>query len=325
LTSALIYDSNSKGKKVMVNTYSFKEITKAIDSKSNMIVLVEDSLKNKIDQKNIQGLLSSGSDVVIGKNVNKRTSIFDLFRRILLFFPFSRLFRIKNIYPDMIAFKKELLFESDIEELPDHKYGIIGLLCFLADISKNIDHIEIDGPAKIKKDTKSKLRLIDIIKIRFQDKKTLKFLKFGTVGFFGYIVNASFLELFLKTGFTGQIAGMFSFLNDNSFLKVLSVKSSWSAGLSIEISIISNFIINNIWTFSAIKLKGIGNVIKKFFLFNFTSIGAVIIQFLVVGFATLIFGSTFLVRQSAVILSIVFLIIPYNWLMYNKIIWKIKK
>ena len=63
----------------------------------------------------------------------------------------------------------------------------------------------------------------------------------------------------------------------------------------------------------------------KFLQFNLTSIGAVIIQFVVVGGATLFFGDTLMVRQVGFFLALVFLIVPYNYLMYTRVIWKTHK
>jgi hypothetical protein len=54
--------------------------------------------------------------------------------------------------------------------------------------------------------------------------------------------------------------------------------------------------------------------------FNFTSIGAIILQALVVGFGTRVFGNQ--TRQIMLIIAITFFVIPYNYSMYNIFIWK---
>jgi hypothetical protein len=61
------------------------------------------------------------------------------------------------------------------------------------------------------------------------------------------------------------------------------------------------------------------------FQFNLTSFGAVIIQFFVIGLATMVFGDTALVRGVALVFAIAFLIIPYNWTIYNRLIWRVKR
>jgi putative flippase GtrA len=45
-----------------------------------------------------------------------------------------------------------------------------------------------------------------------------------------------------------------------------------------ELAIVSNFILNNIWTFKAEKITGAGMLVKKFLQFNGTSVGALLIQ-----------------------------------------------
>src|SRR3989344_8928036 len=60
-----------------------------------------------------------------------------------------------------------------------------------------------------------------------------RFIKFGTVGFVGYLVNAFGLELFFRLG-TGTGA---------------------AAALGAELAIISNFSLNNLWTFSEKKIS----------------------------------------------------------------------
>lgn len=129
-------------------------------------------------------------------------------------------------------------------------------------------------------------------------KDKTKFIKFGTVGFAGYLVNASTLWLFTKWKFPGSFA--------------------W--GFSTELAIINNFVFNNIWTFKKEKITGIKNLIHKFFQFNLTSVGALIIQVVFGTLSDVIFGPQY--RQLSLPLIIVFLVLPYNYFMYNVVIWK---
>ena len=97
----------------------------------------------------------------------------------------------------------------------------------------------------------------------------------------------------------------------------------WLAWLvSTEIAIISNFTWNNLWTFKAEKISGLAMLAKKFLQFNFTSIGALLIQ--TVSGAGLVY-LTSVNRQLLLPFIIVFLVLPYNWTMYNVFIWKKKK
>jgi len=125
-----------------------------------------------------------------------------------------------------------------------------------------------------------------------------RFIKFGTVGFIGYIINAVGLEVFYRLGATPALA---------------------AAG-GAELAIISNFTLNNLWTFKEKKITKLGKLISKFLQFNFTSIGAIIIQAVVVGIGTRFFGEG--VRQIMLIIAIGFFVIPYNYAAYNILIWK---
>lgn len=125
-----------------------------------------------------------------------------------------------------------------------------------------------------------------------------RFIKYAIVGLLGYIINASGLEIFYRIGFSAGIA----------------------AALGGELAIISNFFFNNFWTFGNEKITKISKVILKFVQFNITSFGAIIIQGVTVGIGTAIFGEW--TRQIILIFAVGFLVIPYNYIIYNLVIWK---
>lgn len=129
-------------------------------------------------------------------------------------------------------------------------------------------------------------------------KDKIRLVKFGIVGFMGYLVNAIGLYAFTKADLPGPLV--------------------W--GLATEMAIINNFIFNNIWTFKAEKITGIGKLLKKFAAFNATSMGALVIQVIFGSISDQIFGSQY--RQLALPVIIVFLVLPYNYFMYNAVIWK---
>ena len=125
-----------------------------------------------------------------------------------------------------------------------------------------------------------------------------RFIKFGTVGFIGYLINAFFLSFFSRIGFPEW--------------------ASWAA--STELAIISNFTLNNIWTFKLEKIMGIGKILYKFLQFNLTSAGALIIQTTAGTLGVYLLGAQY--RQLLLPIIVVFLVLPYNYLMYNLVIWK---
>lgn len=152
-----------------------------------------------------------------------------------------------------------------------------------------------------KNDLQETLRVIFLLQLK--NPKVRKFIKFGIVGTVGFVVNSISLELF----------------------SALGLGAAWAGGLAAEVAIVNNYIFNTFWTFKKDMVSSIPQFIYRFFKFNLTSFGAILIQFSVIGLATHFFGDTRLVRQIALILSICFLIVPYNWLMYNKVVWKVKK
>jgi len=161
------------------------------------------------------------------------------------------------------------------------------------------------GEAKIgKKYLKSYLRdVFEYMKLCFlmRLERSAQFFKFCVVGFIGYLVNASALYLFAD---------------------VLKFSEPLSWGLSTELAIISNFTWNNLWTFAQRKFTKPMDIAKKFLQFNFTSAGALVIQTVAGSLGVEIFGPQY--RQILLPIIIVFLVIPYNYFMYTRVIWRKK-
>lgn len=162
------------------------------------------------------------------------------------------------------------------------------------------------GEAKIgKKYLKSYLRdTFEYMKlcVLMRLERSAQFFKFCVVGAIGYIVNATTLQLFAAVWHWPE------------FL-------AW--GVSTELSIISNFTWNNLWTFKAKKITGIRQILNKFFQFNLTSAGALLIMTVCGTLGVKLLGPQY--RQILLPFIIVFLVIPYNYFMYTHVIWKIKK
>ena len=155
------------------------------------------------------------------------------------------------------------------------------------------------GESKIiNNEMKETLRVIFLLQLR--NPKLQKFLKFGTVGFLGYMVNASTLYLFTRLNFP-----------------------SWAAwGLSTELALINNFIMNNLWTFKHQQITGLPTLLAKFLQFNLTSSGALLIMIAVGWITDTLIGPNY--RQIVLPLTVVFVVMPYNWLMYTLVIWRKK-
>ena len=183
---------------------------------------------------------------------------------------------------DRFAYKVDLLYQS----LKNSKKTVEVPLEFA---SRTLEKSKFNW-----KEMTSTFALATILGIK--DKQ--RFIKFGTVGFVGYLINAITLKILTAAGSPNLIA--------------------WS--LPVELSIISNFILNNAWTFKSEKITGVGALIKKFLTFNGTSLGALLIQTVAGIVSDKVLGTG--ARQITLPFIIVFLVLPFNYLMYNLVIWK---
>jgi len=237
--------------------------------------------------------------------------------RFILFFPFKNFFKVtdpttglkvtrvkgfvdhlnldfSHLFTKSFGYKLQLLFETlklgaKFKEVP---------LIFKV---RNV------GESKIEPQTAKDI-LIVALKIRWYDDFTQKFLKFGIVGGFGFIVNVVGAKIFKSM--------MISPDSNISFVNGIS------NAMASELAIISNFIWNNLWTFASDKITNIGQLVSKFITFNLSSVvTGIIIPSVVIGLMTLAFGDHLFIFQ---IIAIFGLTIPLNWFVYNKFIWKKK-
>ncbi len=131
---------------------------------------------------------------------------------------------------------------------------------------------------------------------------------------------------FLLVGGTGFVL---QFLTIYAFI-LLGIKQFIAAMIGGEIAILWNFIANNMWTFRDTKLiKEQGSFLKRLVKFNVASLASIGVQGLVVYIAVNIFGEKMKIfglslHTSIVILvpAIILLVIPMNYLIYNRVIWK---
>ncbi|MBM3282924.1 glycosyltransferase [Candidatus Gottesmanbacteria bacterium] len=130
--------------------------------------------------------------------------------------------------------------------------------------------------------------------------RSARFFKYCLVGLIGFVVQSLI----------------------SKFLIFLTVNPGIAVSCGAEGAIVSNFIFNNLWTFKHKRIIG-SNIINKFIQFNMVSVGSVIIQGIIVGIGTFVFGvsSWFFFMVGA----IVFIVIPYSFFMYNRYIWKTHK
>lgn len=255
----------------------------------------------------------AGADYVIGSRYVKGGSIpkeWAFFRRAVSFFGnlFIRLVLLKPKIHDLttgfrLTKVKGVLDKIDLDNImePTRFAYKVDLMYQSLKNAKKVMEVPLEFRPRITDKSKfNSKEMIATFKVAIilGIKDKARFLKFGTVGFIGYLVNAVALKAFTILGAPGFIA--------------------WS--VPVELSIISNFALNNIWTFKSEKISGVGNLLKKFLAFNGTSMGALLIQT-----ATGVIGDRLLgigYRQLLLPFIILFLVLPYNYFMYNAVIWK---
>ncbi|MDH5533278.1 MAG: GtrA family protein, partial [Candidatus Pacebacteria bacterium] len=162
--------------------------------------------------------------------------------------------------------------------------------------------------------------LIYIFKVRIDEIIKHRFFKFLFVGGLGTLIQLTVLSILRA------ILPEFNVLFLTKFLTATLI--------AIEAAIISNFILNNLWTFADKKLDP-KSIPSKFVQFNLASMGSVVIQFIVnflgenlIGlkplFALPVIG--FMI-DTGLIFAMTGIVIGlfWNFFAYNKFIWNSKK
>ncbi len=256
-----------------------------------------------------------GADYVIGSRYikggtipagwathRKAVSFFgNLLARAVLFLP--------NLHDTTTGFRltrvKGVLDQIDLDHLMElHRFAFkVDLFYQSVKLSKKTVEVPIHFGERTEETSKFSLQeMVATNKVLFllRWKASQKFIKFGTVGFIGFVVNAVGLTIFSRLGFAEIL--------------------SWL--LSTELAIISNFTLNNLWTFNDSTISGLPNLVKKFIQFNGTSVGALVIQTVAGSILTGIFGGG--ARIIILFVVVVALVLPYNYFMYTRVIWKNK-
>jgi len=237
--------------------------------------------------------------------------------RLVLFFPGKYFFKITDPTTGLKASRvKNFVDTIDIDHLYSKSFGYkLEFLYKMTKLGAKIKEIPLQfglrakGESKIEpKTAKDIFRTVFLL--RWHDPVTKKFIKFGCIGLFGFIINKVGLDIF--SGFLGN------------FIQMVGIRNFVANALAAEISIISNFTLNNLWTFSNEKLVWGKTMIGKFITFNLSSvISGIIIPSIIIGAGTQIFGDQY--RFLFLIIAVFFFTVPLNWFIYNLVIWKKKK
>lgn len=259
--------------------------------------------------------INKGADVVVGSRYVPGGSMpadWGLDRKLVSFFGnfIARAVLFTPQYHDMTsgfrATKTSFFKKIDLDNLLSKQYAYkIHLFYALHKLGAKIVEYPIDfidrakGKSKFpKNNVKDSLRVV--FTLRYRDSE--KFIKVCFVGAIGAIIQFSLFNLFRN-----------------------SIQPEFANTIAVEIAVISNFIINNLWTFKETKINfgEVGKLIPKFLQFNLVSAGSILIQFLVMKIGTTIFGRSLLLENALVMVGILIGLV-WNYTMYTKFIWKKK-
>lgn len=159
--------------------------------------------------------------------------------------------------------------------------------------------------------------LMYILKVRIQEIMKLRAFKFVMVGGLGALIQLSSLHFYRYLIPVNHVPWLTAFQE--------------ATLLSIETAIISNFILSNLWTFADRKLT-LAQIPVKFLQFNLTSMGSLLIQFLIssggerfIGLFTVVklpivnieFDTGFFYAVIGILTGMF-----WNFFAYSKIIWR---
>jgi len=239
-----------------------------------------------------------------------------LVARFVLFFPTKNFFRITDPTTGLKATRVKGFADTiDMDHLYSRSFGYkLEFLFKTVKLGAKIKEIpqvfglRTAGESKIEPQTAKDIFRV-IFLLRWFDDTTQKFLKFGIIGGFGFFIN---------------LIGLKAFSNLMKPLPLeVGVRNGLANALASEISIVSNFIFNNLWTFSNQKLSLGRHMMKKFAAFNVSSIfGGIIVPTLIIGLGTQVFGDQ--TKTLFLVLAVFGFTVPYNWFIYNTLIWKKK-
>lgn len=161
--------------------------------------------------------------------------------------------------------------------------------------------------------------LIFILSVRLREILASRVFKFGVVGGIGFVINTLGLFIFSRLDLIKTFAAA---LHGSTGWEFINAAGTASA-LGAECAIISNFILNNAWTFADRKTNSLLGTLGKFVQFNLSSFGAVLIQFVIVGAGTHFTGTGTLSKLFWLVTATAIGMV-LNFIIYSKIIWRTK-
>ena len=191
-----------------------------------------------------------------------------------------------NILSKGFAYKLDLLFKM-------HLLGakIVEIPVMFANRTEGVSKMETNNPI-------DSLRVVITLRAR----KEKNFIKFGLVGFAGFVIDS--------LGF--------------NLIFLVDALSSYAALISGFIAMLSTLVLNNYWSFRDRTIGGSKEKVYKTGLYFLSSTIPIIIRNFLVEWGRVTFADTFIVRNMLFLVGVAFGLI-WNFTVYSRIIWKDKK
>lgn len=237
--------------------------------------------------------------------------------RLVLFFPGKMFFKITDPTGGLKASRvKGFVDTMDMDHLYSRSFGYkLEFLYKMVQLGARVKEIPLEFGLRTKGESKIETKTAkDIFRsvflLRWNDPTTQKFIKFGCIGLFGFAINKFGLDLFSK--------GL------RELIVTVGIRNFIANALASEVSIISNFTLNNLWTFKNEKLSWSKKMLEKFITFNLSSvISGIVIPSIIIAIGTQVFGDQY--KTLFLVIAVFCFTVPLNWFIYNLVIWKKKK
>jgi len=252
--------------------------------------------------------INSGADFVIGSRYIKggaipkdwglHRKIFSVSANLIISFGFMN-FKVRDWTSGYRAIKTGFI-RKVLPELGKYNGYVFQIALLDKAIKDNLTIVNIPLKFKERKKGVSKINALEFIfNIFLYIFLHSSFIKFAVVGLIGFLIDFGITFIFVE------------------FLKA----AVWLATLfSTSMAVISNFILNNFWSFHHKKIAGGNSLLRGFTKFVFVSMGSIAIQTVSLELLTRILGQEYLYLLKVGVIALV--IIPYSYFMYNRFVWK---
>ncbi len=312
------------------------------NSRGNIIVVMDADLQHPPEKipELVKPIEEGTADIVIGSRYVKGGGVreWNLIRRLisrgatlLSHVAIPRLREIKDTMSGFFAIKKEVV---EGVELKPRGYKIL-LEILVKGKWKRVEEVPyIFGERQRGKSKLGKKQIIDYVKhliaLALWTGDFWRIFKYVLVGISGLIVNLTILYMLVDFSFISKIAASlnikpfpkieytFPLLNITFTLTYEKFLMMLAAAISIEISVIWNYTLNNMWTFKDRRQRG-KKILKGLLKFNLVSLGGIIINLTVFTLLLVILNISYLIAETIA----VFVAFAWNFIVNDYWTWEL--